>query len=41
MFFTKPFLKGMEIYTPLLETAFAKDVEELIELNISLQNKKK
>jgi hypothetical protein len=41
MFFTKPFLKGMEIYTPLLETAFAKDVEELIELNIALQNKKK
>ena len=41
MFFTKPFLKGVEIYTPLLEAAFAKDVEELIELNIALQNKKK
>ena len=41
MFFTKPFLKGVEIYTPLLEAAFAKDVEELIELNIALQNKNK
>ena len=41
MFFTKPFLRGMEIYTPLLEAAFAKDVEELITLNIALQNKKK
>jgi len=41
MFFTKPFLKGVEIYTPLLEAAFAKDVDEMIKVNIALQNKKK
>ena len=41
MFFTKPFLKGVEIYTLLLEAAFAKDVDEMIKVNIALQNKKK
>ena len=41
MFFTKPFLKGIEIYTPLLQAAFSKDIDELIRLNVALQKTKK
>ena len=37
MFFTKPFLKGVEIYTPLLQAAFGRDIEELIRLRIALE----
>jgi len=40
MFFTKPFLKGVEIYTPLLQAALAKDVDELIRINVALQKSK-
>ena len=41
MFFTKPFLKGVEIYTPLLQAALAKDVDELVRINVALQKTKK
>ena len=41
MFFTKPFLKGVEIYTPLLQAAFGKDIDELIRINVALQKTKK
>ena len=37
MFFTKPFLKGVEIYTPLLQAAFGRDIDELIRLRIALE----
>ena len=39
MFFTKPFLKGIEKFTPLLQIALGRDVDELIRLNLELQNK--
>tara|TARA_B110000261_G_scaffold35619_1_gene41314 strand:+ start:1179 stop:1796 length:618 start_codon:yes stop_codon:yes gene_type:complete len=41
MFFTKPFLKGVEIYTPLFQAALAKDVDELVRINVALQKTKK
>ena len=41
MFFTKPFLKGVEIYTPLLQAALGRDVDELIRINVALQKTKK
>ena len=41
MFFTKPFLRGVEIYTPLLQAALGRDVDELIRINVALQKTKK
>tara|TARA_R110000796_G_scaffold251820_1_gene384115 strand:- start:40 stop:591 length:552 start_codon:yes stop_codon:yes gene_type:complete len=41
MFFTKPFLRGVEIYTPLLQAALGRDIDELIRINVALQKQKK
>ena len=40
-FFTKPFEKAIEIYSPLLIEAFSRDVDELIRLNVELLKTKK
>ena len=40
MFFTKPFEKAIKIYTPLLQTALGRDIDELIRLNVELQKTK-
>lgn len=39
-FFTKPFEKAIEIYTPLLIDAFGRDIDELIRLNVELSKTK-
>tara|TARA_R100001377_G_scaffold57743_1_gene34462 strand:- start:197 stop:802 length:606 start_codon:yes stop_codon:yes gene_type:complete len=41
MFFTKPFEKAIEIYTPLFQSAFGEDIDELIRINVALQKRKK
>ena len=41
MFFTKPFEKAIEIYTPLFQSAFGEDIDELIRINVALQKTKK
>ena len=40
LFFTKPFEKAIEIYTPLLIDAFGRDIDELIRLNVELSKTK-
>jgi len=34
MFFTKPFQRALKIYVPLLQDAYAEDIEQIIEDNI-------